>query len=75
MSINDLKAIMTGGGFHHATYRCGCGEGLYIYERAEADGFRGYKLAGWFLRGSPDLPAAEALCRGTGVSVGAYGQG
>jgi hypothetical protein len=49
-------------------------EGLWIYVK-EADGFRGYAPAGCFPKDDPELKAAEDMVRGTGISVGAYGQG
>ena len=76
MTITELEALLTDGLFHHATYRNHgtLWEGLWIYAR-KADGFRGYALAGCFSKDSPDLARAYELTRGTGISVGAYGQG
>ena len=77
MTIQELQSLRDSGQFHHATYRerGSIWEGLYIYAKA-VDGFRGYKLAGCFNRdSSPDLQAAEAIVRGTGVSVDSYGKG
>ena len=75
MTIVDLKMLQTAGKFHHATYRQdGLWTGLWVYEKA-ADGFRGYKPAGAFFKDDPALPDAEALVRGSGISLGAYGHG
>ena len=75
MTIDDLKTLQADGKFHHATYRqVGLWTGLWVYEKA-AGGFRGYKPVGAFFKNDPTLPAAEALVRGSGVSLGAYGHG
>lgn len=76
MTIHELQALRERGEFHHATYR-NLGtlwEGLWIYVKA-GNGFRGYVPAGCFPKNDPNLPAAEAIVRGSGVSVGAYGRG
>jgi hypothetical protein len=76
---NNLQALvkmLADGSFHHATYR-NVGtlwEGLWIYQRSET-GFRGFESAIAFLKNDPELPQAEELTRGTGISVGVYGQG
>lgn len=76
MTIAELQALLDSQEFHHATYRCQgtLWEGLWIYRKSET-GFRGYEPAGSFSRNSPDLDAAYKLCRGTGISVGAMGEG
>lgn len=76
MSLDELKALMANGQFHHATFRDrdSIWEGLYIY-RHKADGPRGFDLAGAFLKGNIDAEAAYELTRNTGISIGAYGQG
>lgn len=76
MTICELKALRESGRFDHATYR-GFGtlwEGLWIYEK-DPSGFHGYRPAGAFLKNSPDLDAAYEMVRGTGVSLGSYGNG
>ena len=74
--IEQLRALLASGEFHHATYRCigTVWEGLWIY-RKSADGFRGYDVVTCITKGSPDIDAAHTLCAGTGISVGAYGGG
>ncbi len=76
MKLDQLKALMENGEFHHATYRCmnSLWEGLWIYKRSEI-GFRGFEPIGCFYKASPDLDAAHKLVAHTGVSVGAFGQG
>ena len=76
MTLDDLAAALADGTFDHATYRDHgtVWEGLWIYGKA-ANGFRGYAPMGCFAKNSPELAEAEALVRGTGVSVGAYGRG
>jgi len=49
-------------------------EGLHIYRKA-GEGFRGYEHCGAFGKSSAELKQAEDMCRNTGVSLGAYGQG
>ena len=74
MKVTDLKTLQESGEFHHATYR-NMGtlwEGLHIYAK-DSTGFRGYRHVGAFLKDSPELTAAEALCNG--ISVGAFGEG
>lgn len=75
MSLEELKRLMESGEFHHATYRDKgtLWEGLWVYRRY--NGLRGFEPAGAFLKGNIDAEAAWELVRGTGVSVGAYGQG
>ena len=76
MTLDELKTLRADGKFHHATYR-NLGtiwEGLYIYQKKDS-GWRGFEIAGVFGKNDPNLPAAEDLLRGTGISVGAYGQG
>jgi hypothetical protein len=76
MPLETLRELRESGQFHHATYRNfgTLWEGLWIYVK-EADGFRGYAPAGCFPKDDPELKAAEDMVRGTGISVGAYGQG
>ena len=77
MELADLKEMINTGNFHHATYRNQgtIWEGLWIYAK-EPNGFRGYSVVGCFNASNPDsLREAENLCRGTGISLGAYGQG
>ena len=76
MTLSELQQMRENGLFHHATYRDfgTVWEGLWIYAR-DLNDFRGYKAAGCFAKDSPDLHAAEAIARGSGISVGAYGQG
>lgn len=76
MTIQKLNQLMQSGQFHHATYRNQgtLWEGLHIYTRA-GDGCRGFTHAGVFLKNDAELPQAEEILRGTGISVGAYGQG
>jgi len=76
MTIQELKTMLDSGEFHHATFRNRgtLWEGLWIY-RKSTPGFLGYDVAGAFLKDSPELNAAFDLCRGTGISVGAYGRG
>lgn len=74
--IEQLRETLRNGTFHHATYR-NIGtlwEGLWFYVK-DADGFRGYSVAGCINKTDPNLNEAHELVRGTGVSVGAYGQG
>jgi len=76
MKLETLKTLRQTGEFHHATYR-NMGtlwEGLWIYTK-DVNGFRGFNVAGCFPKNDPELDAAHELVRGTGVSVGAYGQG
>ena len=76
MTLDALRQMQADGTFDHATYR-NIGtlwEGLWIYGK-DPKGFRGYAVVGCFAKDAADLQAAEALVRGTGVSVGAYGRG
>jgi hypothetical protein len=75
-SIDNLRESLASGRFHHATYRCigTVWEGLWWYEK-DADGFRGYSVAGCVNKADPAINEAHELVCGTGVSVGAYGQG
>ena len=74
MTLDELKNMMDSGEFHHASYRNfgTLWEGLWIYRR-DKTGFRGFRLAGSFLRDNPDLPVAETMTSHTGISVGSYG--
>ena len=76
MTLDELRAMRADGTFHHATYRNHgtLWEGLWIYGKAE-NGFRGYAPVGCFGKDNPDLATAETLVRGTGISVGAFGNG
>jgi len=75
-NLKALERMLADGSFHHATYRNKgtLWEGLWIYQKSET-GFRGFESALAFLKNDPELAKAEELTRGTGVSVGAYGQG
>lgn len=77
-NLDKLREMLADGTFHHATYRNQrtVWEGLYIYRR-DPDGMRGFSLVMAFSKymNDPDLPAAEELVNGTGVSLGAYGAG
>lgn len=74
--LEQLKVALADGSFHHATYRNigNLWEGLYIYRNDDA-GMRGFSILTSFGKDDPDLPAAEAMVRHTGVSVGAFGEG
>lgn len=75
MTIEQLKKLISDGKFHHATYRCigTLWEGLWIY--AKYDGLRGFEPVGSFPKDSVELDEAHNILRGTGISVGSYGQG
>lgn len=76
MTLDILKELLVMGTFHHATYR-NIGtlwEGLWIYTKDE-HGFRGYSVFGCFSKDSLDLKKAQDMVKGTGVSVGSYGNG
>jgi len=74
MTINDLKALIASGEFHHATYRNQgtLWEGLHIYKK-ENNGFNGFTHAGMFPKEEHD--EAYNLVRHTGVSLGSRGNG
>lgn len=74
--IDALKALVDSGEFHHATYRNQgtLWEGLWFYKRSEA-GFRGYEIVGCILKDDPDLEDGWRLVKGTGVSLGCFGEG
>jgi hypothetical protein len=82
MTLDNLRALIASGNFHHATVKVGqgrCWDGLYIYEK-EANGFNGFKLAGSFAYGwenteDPLMTAAYEIVKHTGVSFGSYGRG
>ncbi len=83
MTLEQLRALIASGEFHHATMRIGrgrCWDGLYIY-RKDANGFNGFALVdsfGYWTAGSVEHKTqdeAYALVKNTGVSMGAYGQG
>ena len=76
MTLPELKTLLDSGEFHHATYR-NIGtvwEGLWIYRRSPT-GCRGFDLVDAFNHRNPDCHAAEEMVRGTGVSVGSFGNG
>ena len=75
MTLNELQELCASDEFHHATYRNfgTLWEGLWIYVKDRSP--RGFDSAGVFLKGSAELPAAEALLTDTGISVGSYGHG
>ncbi len=84
MTVDELRALIASGKFHHATVKSGqgrCWDGLYVYEAGDGPGYcRGFKLTGsfaygWGDRESPDMTAAYDLVRGSGISFGAYGEG
>jgi hypothetical protein len=73
--LQELQALVADGQFHHATYR-NLGtiwEGLWIYRNY--DGLRGFEPCMCFPKGDADLDRAYEELRGTGISLGAYGQG
>ncbi len=74
--LEKLQGALESGQFHHATYRNfgTVWEGLWFYVK-DSEGFRGYTVLGCVNKSDPDLEAAHALVRGTGVSVGSYGRG
>lgn len=74
--LDILRELLATGQFHHATYRNRgtLWEGLWIYRKSDT-GFRGFDVATAFYKSDPNLDAAYELVRGTGISVGAYGQG
>jgi len=74
--IDKLRESLASGRFHHATYR-NIGtlwEGLWWYEK-DANGSRGFSVAGCVNKTDPAIDEAHELVRGTGMSVGSYGQG
>ena len=77
-TIEDLKALIESGQFHHATLRHGgtLMEGWHIYAK-EDNGFNGFVHVGSFIDkvGSEMERAVHALVRSTGYSVGCYGGG
>ena len=75
MNLEQLKALMESGQFHHATYRelGTIWEGLYIY--VKEDSKIGFNLAGSFNKADGLADAAYDMVRNTGVSLGAYGRG
>ncbi len=77
-NLEALKTLLASGKFHHATYRNQgtLWEGLWFYAKRE-DGFRGFEVAGC-INASMDedvMDEAHDLVRGTGISVGSYGNG
>lgn len=77
MTLEQLKALMDSGQFHHATYRevNTIWEGLYIYKKDPDPKWVGYRLAGSFNKADGNLDAAQDIVCGTGVSFGAFGRG
>lgn len=77
MTLEQLKALLESGRFHHATMRelNTIWEGLYIYEKDDDPKWVGYRMVGSFNKADGLVDAAYELVRGTGVSLGAYGQG
>lgn len=77
MTLEQLKALLDSGEFHHATYRNfgTLWEGLWIYRKDYSPKWVGYEPAGCFAKDDPNLAAAEEMVRHTGISVGAYGRG
>lgn len=75
-ALQQLKALIASGDFHHATYRCigSLWEGLWFY-RQSPNSFRGFEEAGCVLSGDPDMDAAHEVVKGFGISVGSYGGG
>ena len=73
--LSDLQCLLDSGVFHHATYRDigTVWEGLMVY--VASNNSIGYEPTMLFGKNNPDLRAAEEMVRGTGISVGAYGQG
>jgi hypothetical protein len=74
--LQELRELIASGEFHHATYR-NIGtvwEGLWFYRR-DPQGRRGFSVAGCVNKADADIDAAHELVRGSGVSVGSYGNG
>lgn len=71
-NLDRLHALLDSGTFHHATYRDQgtLWEGLWVYQMDESA--IGYKPAMSFGKHDPDLAAAEAAVRHTGISLGSY---
>jgi hypothetical protein len=71
-TLDDVKALVATGEFHHATARTIGEPRLFIYRRNGA-GFRGYEL----VASIPDTDENRAYFASIkhGVSVGAYGAG
>ena len=71
-TLDDVRALVARGEFHHATVRTIGVPRLWIYAR-DPNGFRGYSL----VASIDDTDEAHAYFRsiGHGVSVGAYGAG
>ncbi len=74
--FEELKALVESGEFHHATYRNRgtVWEGLWFYRKDPA-GLRGFSVVGCVSKSDPDTERAYDLLRGTGISVGSYGNG
>lgn len=73
--LDQLRDVLDGENFHHATYRNlgSLWEGLYIYVKSPIG--RGFKPWIVFGKNDPDLIQAEDMVRRTGISVGGYGEG
>lgn len=77
MTLTELKDLLDSGKFHHATYRTDYARGLHIYS-SDAKGHRGFVYVGCFSESLTDkatIDAAYNMVRGTGVSLGAFGNG
>ena len=75
-TVEDLKALMESGEFHHATYRDigTLWEGWHIYKK-EDNHFNGFTHVTMFGKNHPRLEEVYQLVRNTGYSVGSYGNG
>jgi hypothetical protein len=75
MTIEELRALIKSGKFHHATYRNQgtLWEGLWIYQFSTMG--RGFEPVACFAKNDPNLAAAEELVRKFGTSLGSYGNG
>jgi hypothetical protein len=75
-SIDKLRTLIKSGQLHHVTYRCRgtVWEGLWFYKK-DANGFRGYDVAGCVGKDDSDYEEAYRLVQGIGLHVGSYGNG
>lgn len=73
MTFESLKALISSGKFHHATYRHDFARGLHIYSKDEK-GFRGFDYAGAFSEVVDKELCEEAykIVRSSGVYEGSY---
>ena len=71
MTLDNLKAIIAAGDFHHATYRTDFARGLHIYTKSNARGW-GFGYAGMISEHSPECDEAYKLVRSSGVYEGSY---